>query len=155
MTFLRSAEAQSSSANHISSGNRIPRTIVLCLALVPAPRCRFTPKLFLFISLCTLGTNVALVKTNLRSIIQDMEKSAKRVAGFKEIDRSSVCYWNEENGWWVYLPSFGVGMLSKHTVVEHEDGTITVTPSILMHRHKDGKPSQCHGYITKGVWRDC
>lgn len=43
------------------------------------------------------------------------------------------------------------GNLSKHTVVEHEDGTITVTPSILITRH-DGT---WHGYLERGFWREC
>lgn len=38
-----------------------------------------------------------------------------------------------------------------HQVVEHEDGTITVSPSILINRH-DGS---WHGYLERGVWRVC
>ncbi len=38
-----------------------------------------------------------------------------------------------------------------HKVTEHEDGTITVSPSILITRH-DG---QWHGYLERGVWREC
>lgn len=38
-----------------------------------------------------------------------------------------------------------------HNVVEHEDGTITVSPSILITRH-DGR---WHGYLERGVWREC
>ena len=38
-----------------------------------------------------------------------------------------------------------------HKVVEHDDGTITVSPSILITRH-DG---QWHGYLERGVWRTC
>jgi hypothetical protein len=43
-----------------------------------------------------------------------------------------------------------VANLSGHSVVEHEDGTITVWPSILI-KHHDGK--QWHGYIERGRWR--
>ena len=38
-----------------------------------------------------------------------------------------------------------------HNVIEHEDGTITVSPSILITRH-DGS---WHGYLDRGVWRQC
>lgn len=41
--------------------------------------------------------------------------------------------------------------LAKHEVVEHEDGTITVSPSILA-THWDGR--QWHGYLERGVWRE-
>ena len=55
--------------------------------------------------------------------------------------------------WYARVPAegFGVGSLAKHDVIEHEDGTITVAPSILMTGH-DGK--QWHGYLTKGIWRE-
>ena len=38
-----------------------------------------------------------------------------------------------------------------HIVTEHEDGTITVAPSILITRH-DGS---WHGFLERGVWREC
>lgn len=41
--------------------------------------------------------------------------------------------------------------LSNHTIVEHEDGTITVSPSILITRY-DGT---WHGFLERGVWREC
>jgi hypothetical protein len=43
-----------------------------------------------------------------------------------------------------------VASLAGHDIVEHEDGTITVSPSILIHRH-DG---EWHGYLEKGIWRE-
>lgn len=51
----------------------------------------------------------------------------------------------------VPAPGFGAGNLSKHQVEEHEDGTITVSPSILVTGH-DGK--QWHGYLERGIWRE-
>lgn len=44
----------------------------------------------------------------------------------------------------------GMGSLGLHEVIEHEDGTITVSPSILITGHH-GK--QWHGYLERGVWR--
>lgn len=60
--------------------------------------------------------------------------------------------------WMVAAPTsygFALGNLSKHTVRENEDGTITVAPgdgssnSILITGHRG---EQYHGFIEKGVW---
>jgi hypothetical protein len=42
--------------------------------------------------------------------------------------------------------------LAKHDVVEHEDGTITVSPSILVKAGRNGV--EWHGYLERGVWRE-
>ncbi len=89
-------------------------------------------------------------------------------------------YWRESNGTWsIRTPNGRIGSVAKHTVVEHEDGTITVSPSILVYamepkvytaeervhmltitdeayvkRWEAGKPSW-HGFLERGVWRDC
>lgn len=44
-----------------------------------------------------------------------------------------------------------LGNLSNHQITEHEDGTITVSPSILI-SHWSGK--QWHGYLERGIWRE-
>ena len=49
-------------------------------------------------------------------------------------------------------PEFHTGSLEGHNVVEHEDGTITVSPSIL---HTEPNVGQWHGFLEKGVWREC
>jgi len=56
----------------------------------------------------------------------------------------------KDNNW--YARPFGghTGGLKEHCVVEHEDGTITVSPSILI----EGYDGQWHGYLEKGVWRE-
>lgn len=41
--------------------------------------------------------------------------------------------------------------LSGHQVVEHEDGTITVSPSILITTYTG---RQWHGFLTAGMWRE-
>ena len=41
--------------------------------------------------------------------------------------------------------------LSKHNVTEHDDGTITVSPSILI-TSWNGK--SWHGFLERGVWRE-
>lgn len=62
-------------------------------------------------------------------------------------------YWKNEYGWWyANTPNGLLGNLKVHEVTEHEDGTITVSPSILVN---DGRPESWHGYMERGVWRSC
>lgn len=68
------------------------------------------------------------------------------------LDDARVCYWRCPDQWWIYLPRAGVGRLTAHNVVEHEDGTITVTPSIA--QGNPGKPWDRHGFLTAGEWRE-
>jgi hypothetical protein len=42
--------------------------------------------------------------------------------------------------------------LASHTLIEHENGAITVTPSILVQR---GRGESWHGYLTNGEWKKC
>lgn len=59
---------------------------------------------------------------------------------------------NEIGSWYCVPPDTELlGALGNHTVVEHEDGTITVSPSILI-SHYSG--TQWHGYLERGVWRE-
>ena len=53
--------------------------------------------------------------------------------------------------WRCRTPSGYGGRLSQHDVVEHEDGTITVSPSILVEYPPEGN---WHGYLECGVWRE-
>ncbi len=50
--------------------------------------------------------------------------------------------------WHVTLPSGIQFTLGKHTVTEHEDGTITASPSVY------DAPDGWHGYLEHGVWRE-
>jgi hypothetical protein len=43
------------------------------------------------------------------------------------------------------------GSLKGHQVTEYEDGTITVSPSILINAHHKGQ--EWHGYLERGIWR--
>jgi hypothetical protein len=55
-------------------------------------------------------------------------------------------------GWWqVCAPDGSQGSISpeKHTVIEHEDGTITVSPSLDWSQRTPGK---WHGWLKQGVW---
>lgn len=70
-------------------------------------------------------------------------------------------YGKEQDGsWYCHVPchnDFGaVGNLSLHSVEEHEDGTITVSPSILI-TYWDWESQvrrQWHGYLIKGIFED-
>jgi hypothetical protein len=61
-------------------------------------------------------------------------------------------------GWMGVTPDGHHCNLRGHKVVEHEDGTITVSPSILISipaRADLGRPKQelWHGFLERGVWR--
>jgi hypothetical protein len=53
--------------------------------------------------------------------------------------------------WYACTPNGMLGNLANHEVTEHEDGTITVSPSILV-TGWDGQ--EWHGYLERGVWRE-
>lgn len=59
-------------------------------------------------------------------------------------------YGKHNDGTWFFRPPGShMGSLAGHQVTEHEDGTITVAPSILI---DDGR-GKWHGYLERGVWR--
>lgn len=55
--------------------------------------------------------------------------------------------------WYCRLPSGALANLGAHEVTEHEDGTITVAPSI---RVSGGPPGSTpwHGFLERGIWRE-
>lgn len=70
------------------------------------------------------------------------------------LDTGSICYWRHGDEWWLYLPGGGMGNLSAHRVEEHEDGTITVSPSIGLKTDPGGGYVR-HGYLKRGAWHPC
>jgi hypothetical protein len=70
-------------------------------------------------------------------------------------------YGRDEAGEWYCRPPWkhAGGCLRKHRVVEHEDGTITVSPSILIECCVDAgsDPTRVswHGWLERGQWREC
>jgi hypothetical protein len=61
-------------------------------------------------------------------------------------------YWlDEKMGWLCCTPNGQLGTLIKHLVTEHDDGTITVAPSILV---SGGDTETYHGFLEHGVWRE-
>lgn len=55
--------------------------------------------------------------------------------------------------WYACSPNGLHAGLALHKVIEHEDGTITVSPSIWVRTGHEGK--SWHGYLEKGIWREC
>lgn len=54
--------------------------------------------------------------------------------------------------WYACTPNGLLANLGQHQITEHEDGTITVSPSILVRGgHGD---QQWHGWLERGVWRE-
>lgn len=64
-------------------------------------------------------------------------------------------YGKHNDVWYCSTPNGLAGNLSKHTVIEHEDGTITVSPSILVTSGRDGRAPTWHGFLQRGVWSEC
>jgi len=64
-------------------------------------------------------------------------------------------YWMVDGNWWAICPCPGrlIANLAKHQVAEHEDGTITVSPSILVNGGVN-RGAQWHGFLERGVWRE-
>jgi len=62
-------------------------------------------------------------------------------------------YWRGGDGrWYVVTPNGLFGDVTRHEITEHADGTITVSPSILVRQPNVG---EFHGYLERGVWRSC
>lgn len=58
-------------------------------------------------------------------------------------------YGKDSDGVWnIRAPKGGGGILDGHTVVEHDDGTITVSPSL-------NYPGVWHGYLRAGKFEEC
>jgi len=76
--------------------------------------------------------------------------------------------WPPANGsyWWMLRlgkrtlyalsPNGMLCCLANHTVTEHEDGTVTVSPSILVtHNNEQDGNVRWHGFLERGIWREC
>lgn len=63
--------------------------------------------------------------------------------------------------WYACTPNGHLGNLGGHDVTEHDDGTITVFPSILISEQRQDERGTWtdrelwHGYLERGVWRSC
>lgn len=59
-----------------------------------------------------------------------------------------------DGNWHGCTPTGMMCNLSAHSWIQHEDGSISVAPSILVtQNHADG-PRRWHGYLERGIWRE-
>jgi hypothetical protein len=74
---------------------------------------------------------------------------------YEQIKPGDYFKWRKK--WWCSSPNGHIGGLGNHTIVEHDDGTITVSPSIVISgSDAQGKPVELwHGFLERGVWRSC
>jgi hypothetical protein len=67
------------------------------------------------------------------------------------IPKAGAFYRDPQGTWTARTPNGLMANLKNHTVVEHEDRLISVTPSILV----TGYDRKWHGFLTKGIWTEC
>lgn len=70
--------------------------------------------------------------------------------GFQSLNPGEYLKFGDQ--WYAETPNGHGANLGAHEVTEHEDGTITVSPSILV---SDRNGPLWHGYLERGVWRSC
>ncbi len=57
--------------------------------------------------------------------------------------------------WYAVTPNGHCANLADREVIEHADGTITVSPSIEVSASQDGKQVRVYqGFLERGVWRE-
>jgi hypothetical protein len=62
-------------------------------------------------------------------------------------------YWKTADGTWLGVcPTGQVTSLYNYSVIEHPNGTITVSPSIVVDIGLNN-PKNWHGFLEHGVWR--
>ncbi len=73
-----------------------------------------------------------------------------------ELEAGDYCFRQDESEGrllWVVCPNGnGPARLEGWDVTEHDDGTVTVAPSILA--HKGGVHEEWHGWLRLGVWSE-
>jgi hypothetical protein len=63
-------------------------------------------------------------------------------------------YARHKGTWYACCPNGLIANLGRHTVTPHEDGSITVSPSILCTGANDSGDIRWHGMLEKGIWKD-
>ena len=75
--------------------------------------------------------------------------------GFRSLKPGEYGKWIDGT-WYGETPNGHGCNLGSHHVVEHEDGTISVSPSIEVKGSIGGKPvTLWHGFLEQGFWREC
>lgn len=76
--------------------------------------------------------------------------------GFQRLQAGEYGRW-ADGTWYATTPNDEGCNLGAHQVTEHEDGTITVSPSIEVYTPETPtrpRKSLWHGFLERGVWRD-
>lgn len=81
---------------------------------------------------------------------------AKRLDEYTPSEKHSFYYYKQEGIWYLNIPECGLANLAGHAVVENDDGTITVTPSILTTGYSNERMLKVtrHGFLTNSVWSE-
>jgi len=88
-------------------------------------------------------------------MVGDITRGARvYLEGPHQLKEGEYMRW-DEHGWYACCPGPGelTANLNSHKVVEHEDGTITVSPSILC-SNGPKLGNVWHGFLEKGIWRE-
>jgi len=76
-----------------------------------------------------------------------------KLEGTCPVGLSGEYYKVSDGGPWLCVTPNGLyGNISGHTIEEHSDGTITVSPSILVTPYNG---TSWHGYLRLGKWYKC
>jgi hypothetical protein len=73
--------------------------------------------------------------------------------GFQLLKPGEYGKWTDGT-WYGCTPTDEGCNLGSHQVTEHEDGTITVFPSIGISKAAGGAPYVWHGFLRRGVWSE-
>lgn len=74
--------------------------------------------------------------------------------GFQLLKPGEYGRWTDGT-WYGCTPNDQGCNLASHKITEHEDGTITVCPSIGVSEAAGGAPWLWHGFLERGVWSEC
>jgi hypothetical protein len=63
----------------------------------------------------------------------------------------------QDGTWWICTPNGHFGRINDKVwkIIENEDKTITVTPSIRVSYPTADHLKGWHGYLTNGIWKEC
>jgi hypothetical protein len=100
--------------------------------------------------------------TSRREKVMDKTMQGKRVelipqqGGFQLLKAGEYGKWTDGT-WHGCTPGDNGCNLSAHKITEHEDGTITVSPSIRVSitNSKGADQELWHGWLERGIWRSC
>lgn len=66
-------------------------------------------------------------------------------------------YWRDPANpleWYAVSPTGLLAALRGHTVTQHDDGSITVSPSIAVRQGVEADSPAWHGFLERGIWRE-